>query len=149
MISLFDRSQQYIIAEATPTLSLQSDKVHAKGDALWLGATVVPKDTRVCKLVVDLPVSQSGSVGTENNSACITPDLSQDGRFKNKPFVTHEPFARFYARVPIRSSKGASIRSYCVLDDNPREGTDDATLQFLKDMAITVMAHLESARPRE
>ena len=109
----------------------------------------MPKDTRVCKLIVDLPVSRSDSVGTENNSACITPDLSQDERFKNKPFVAHEPFARFYARVHIRSSKGASIRPYCVLDNNPREGIDDATLQFLKDMAITVMAHLEWARSRE
>lgn len=150
MISLFDRSHQYIIAEATRTLSLQSDEVHARGDALWLGVTVVPKDSGVCKLVVDLPMVQSGFGGTANsNGACIIPDLSKDERFKDKDFVTQEPFARFYAGVPILSCKGASIGSYCVLDDKPRETIDDAALRFLKDMAVTVMSHLELARSRE
>lgn len=40
MISLFDREKQYVIAEATRTLSLQKDAVHAPCDDLWFGASV-------------------------------------------------------------------------------------------------------------
>lgn len=44
MISLFDRSTQYVIAEATQTLSLQNDSVHEAGDGLWMGVGEIPKD---------------------------------------------------------------------------------------------------------
>lgn len=40
MISLFDRERHYVIAEATQTLSLQEDDVHAPSDGLWFGASV-------------------------------------------------------------------------------------------------------------
>lgn len=40
MISLFDSGKQYVIAEATRTLSLQKDAVHAPCDGLWFGASV-------------------------------------------------------------------------------------------------------------
>lgn len=45
MISLFDRERQYVIAEATRTLSLQEDDVHAPGDGLWFGASVWERDS--------------------------------------------------------------------------------------------------------
>lgn len=47
MISLFDQEKQYVIAEATQTLSLLEDTVHAVSDGLWFGASVwdrVPND---------------------------------------------------------------------------------------------------------
>lgn len=149
MISLFDRAQQYIIAEATRTLSQQSDKVHDDGDALWLGTTVMPKESGICRLVVELPVALPGLTDTSGQGACIIPNLAKDERFKNKDFVLNKPYARFYCGVPIRSPTGAHIGSYCILDDSPRDDISETALLFMKDMAKTVMSHLEMARALE
>jgi hypothetical protein len=60
--------------------------------------------------------------------------------------VVGAPYSRFYAGVPIRSSNGHNIGTYCVLDDKPRDGLSSFQLNFLKDMAATVMRHLEMSR---
>jgi signal transduction histidine kinase len=150
MISLFDKSQQHIIAEATRTLSLQSDDIHEPDDEIWLGVCTLPKTGGICQLVVDLPsqYAQNDPDGIRTD-VYIIPDLSKDDRFLDKSFVTSKPFARFYAGVPIRSPKGYYIGSYCILDDHPREGVSGHALQFMKDMARTVMEHLELTRTRE
>jgi hypothetical protein len=143
IISLFSRTQQFVIAEATQTLSLQSDTVHDAGDALWLGTTVLPKESGICKLVVDM------SDDVASKGIFVVPDLAADDRFSGMSFVTNSPFARFYAGVPICTPRGAQIGSYCVMDDVPREDPGPVHCQFMKDMAITIMAHLELTRSRE
>jgi signal transduction histidine kinase/DNA-binding response OmpR family regulator len=60
--------------------------------------------------------------------------------------VEGAPHSKFYAGVPIRSPSGHSIGTYCVLDDKPRDGLSEFELCFLKDMATTVMRHLEMTR---
>jgi hypothetical protein len=150
MISLFDRAQQYIIAEATRTLSLRSDSVYENDDHLWLGCSVLAKENGICTLVIDLPVdSSSDDPNSQDCGACIIPDLSKDKRFRDRPFVTGEPFARFYVGAPIKSPRGVHIGSYCVLDDQPRKGITRTELFFLKDAANAVMAHLELTWARE
>ncbi|KAF2815954.1 uncharacterized protein BDZ99DRAFT_493882 [Mytilinidion resinicola] len=149
IISLFDRTQQFVIAEATQTLSLQSDLVHDAGDALWLGTTVLPKESGICQLVVDMPSNAPCPDDPDSRGVIVVPDLAEDDRFANMPFVVKKPFTRFYAGVPICSPKGAHIGSYCVMHDVPREDIGPEHCQFMKDMAITVMAHLELARSRE
>jgi len=150
MISLFDNTQQYIIAEATKTLSLQSDSVYEGQDALWLGTTTLPKESGICTIVADLP-STSAPLDAKNinEGIVIIQDLTKDDRFAQKDFVREKPFARFYAGVPIRSPKGYNLGSYCVIDDQPREGLTASAIQFMKDMAATVMSYLELARTRE
>jgi GAF domain-containing protein len=76
----------------------------------------------------------------------IVNDLTKDDRFKHYPFVEGAPHSKFYAGVPIRSPSGHSIGTYCVLDDKPRDGLSEFELCFLKDMATTVMRHLEMTR---
>jgi hypothetical protein len=150
MISLFDKTQQYIIAEATRTLSLRSDSVHENDDHLWIGCSILAKENGICTLVVDLPVNPSSDdPNSEDCGACIIPDLSKDERFQDRPFVTGEPFGRFYVGAPIKSPKGIHIGSYCVLDDQPRQGITRTELYFLKDAANAVMVHLELTWARE
>jgi hypothetical protein len=60
--------------------------------------------------------------------------------------VKDAPHARFYAGVPIKTSSGARIGAYCVLDDKPREGVSDDDVDFLKHMADLVMRHLNDLR---
>ncbi|KAF2491923.1 hypothetical protein BU16DRAFT_529329 [Lophium mytilinum] len=149
IISLFNRTQQFVIAEATQTLSLQSDLVHDAGDALWLGTTVLPRESGICQLVVDMPSNAPCPDDPHSLGVIVVPDLAKDERFAELPFVVNKPFTRFYAGVPICSPRGAHIGSYCVMDDVPREGIGKEHAQFMKDMAITIMAHLELARSRE
>jgi hypothetical protein len=150
MISLFDSTQQYIIAEATRTISLQSDLVLEPGDELWLGTTVLPKDVGVCRLVAALPVASETADGNYNSDIVIVPDITKDKRFESVPVIAGKPLGKFYAGVPIRSPKGYIIGCYAVVDDEPRaEGLTSATIQFMIDMATTVMSYLELARTRE
>ncbi|KAF2665991.1 hypothetical protein BT63DRAFT_46279 [Microthyrium microscopicum] len=148
MISLFDRSNQYIIAEATQTLSLQNDSIHEEGDGLWLGASTIPKDGGICKLVVNPPALLMGANTDLDGAPCVIPDLREDERFKDKPFVLCEPYSRFYAGVPIRTREGTAIGSFCALGDRPREHLSAASLQFMMDVSATIMSHLEMARAR-
>jgi hypothetical protein len=165
MISLFDTTQQYvyqspvfvklipvryIIAEATRTISLQSDQVFDSGDELFFGTTVIPKDSGLCQMVEALPVKGKTSTDDNTETSVIIPDLVRDQRTKNHAYVVNKPFARFFAAVPIRSPKGHHIGSYCVISDEPRsEGLTPACIQFLIDMSTTVMSYLELARTRE
>ncbi len=151
MISFFDRKNQYILAEATRTLSLQTDIAQQQCDELWLGATVLPKGHGICEHTVKLsPMYEMSSTGIYMEvTSQVIPDLRKDERFKDKAYVTGSPGARFYAGVPIRSPGGASIGSYCVLDDQPRDGLDASSLEFMKEMAVTVMKHLEMAKAQD
>ncbi|PSN73579.1 putative histidine kinase HHK4p [Corynespora cassiicola Philippines] len=147
LISFFDRRNCHILAEATRTLSLDSDRAEYAADRLCWGASIFPKEKSICYYTVNLPViltqpfEELGHV-----PSLVVNDLSQDDRFKNYPFVLGPPYARFYAAVPIRSPTGHSIGTYSVLDDKPRNGLSEFELSFMKDMSATIMKHLEMTR---
>ncbi|ORX95962.1 putative histidine kinase HHK4p [Clohesyomyces aquaticus] len=150
MISFFDRKNIYILAEATKTLSLQTGTSQLGEDRLAWGTTTFPRGMSICNSTVNLPLDcSSGYDDYTNVPALIIPDLSRDSRFKHQPFVTEYPHCRFYAGVPIRSPKGHAIGSYCVIDDSPRNAMPAVETDFMKDMALTVMRHLEMRRATE
>lgn len=151
MISFFDRKNIYLLAEATRTLSLQTSTGIDPEDNLWWGTSILPKDNAICDYTVRLPVEYEKQQGGNSNdiTALVINDLSLDERFKDKPYVTGKPYLRFYAGVPIRSPNGHNIGSYCVVDDKPREGISTVERAFMKDMAITVMRHLEMTKIKE
>ncbi|KAK3050508.1 hypothetical protein LTS18_012562, partial [Coniosporium uncinatum] len=61
MISFFDRERQYILAEATRTLSLQTHTAENEEDAIAWGATILPSGGGICKTTVALPFMWEGS----------------------------------------------------------------------------------------
>jgi signal transduction histidine kinase len=145
LISLIDRTNQYILAEATQTLSLQSDSVHNDQDELWFGCTTLPRSQGLCEKALEiLPSSKPRKL-----FPLIINDLTRDEQSKNQPFVTNHPSLRFYAVIPISTKSGFNIGTLCVMDDIPRQGLSDVEIRFLGDMAITIMAHLEMARVKE
>lgn len=105
----------------------------------------------ICYYTVNLTADRSGLPFESFNNvpSLVVNDLSTDRRFKLFPSVTGHPHSRFYAGVPIRSPSGHNIGTYCVLDDKPRDGLTTHQLDFLKDMAGTVMRHLEMTRATE
>ncbi|TKX26093.1 response regulator receiver domain-containing protein 2 [Elsinoe australis] len=150
MLFFFDRSNAYVLAEATRTLSLHDHDVHENGDALWLGFTIIPRGLSVCEHTVNMPVpdEQADEVSGEKNLIHVIEDLRGNTTFCDRPYVSDGPKARFYAGVPIITPSGLRIGAYCVLDDKPREGLNESDTKFMLEMAKTVMTHLETVRER-
>lgn len=151
LISFFDRKDCFILAEATRSLSLCTGEPEFVEDGLCWGSTIFPKEKSICYYTVNLGSKYSISPHTGDKAvpSLIVNDLSKDARFKNYPYVVGPPYSKFYAGVPIRSPNGHNIGTYCVLDDRPRNGLTPYELTFLKDMAGTVMRHLEMTKATE
>lgn len=110
MVFFFDTEYAYILAEATRTLSLQSDAADEIADELWLGSTKIPRGFSVCEHTVNLPSNQGSNAAASDSSIIhVINNLCEDTRFCNRPYVIGGPRARFYAGVPITTSKGLSI----------------------------------------
>lgn len=72
-------------------------------------------------------------------------DVTQDPRFSTKEYAGGG--ISFYAGVPIVSQNRFAIRVFNVTDNKPRPGgLIFPELQFMQDMASTVMDHLENIR---
>ncbi|KAJ4316732.1 hypothetical protein N0V94_005289 [Neodidymelliopsis sp. IMI 364377] len=151
LISFFDRRNCYILAEATRTTSLHTGQPEFSDDSLYWGNTIFPKERSICYYTVNLGIDRPGLPFDDFSStpSLVVNDLSNDHRFRQFSSVTGAPGSRFYAGVPIRSPSGHNIGTYCVLDDKPRDGLSNHQLDFLKDMAGTVMRHLEMTRATE
>ncbi|KAF3004768.1 hypothetical protein E8E13_001459 [Curvularia kusanoi] len=137
------------MAESTRTLSLENDAVHAPGDEIWMGHSVIPRDVACCEVTVNLPsfpITSDAADGDMRKSAFIVNDLTKHPDLCTRPYVTGYPNGRFYAGVPITTSSGVNIGAYCILDDKVRDGVSDEDLVFLRDMSQTVMTHLETVR---
>ncbi|KAF7595945.1 hypothetical protein BBP40_004091 [Aspergillus hancockii] len=149
MISLFDRHTQFILAESTRTLSLQDDRVHVEGDALWLGSSVIPKPDGICHYVCDPTQLNAGQEALSGGDfALVISDLTQDDRTKERAYVRNAPHLRFYAGVPILSRRGIAIGAFAVSDGAPRSGLSPLELRFMKETAAAVMNHLEMVRSK-
>lgn len=144
LISLFDYTYQHVLAEATPTLSLAGGHARNDRDRLRLGCCVFPKERGLCKLVSSLPSAQfADDRAVVDGSAVVVPDVREDWFQQHPQLLDLLADVRFYAAVPIISPRGFTIGAYSVWDDEPRTGgVDEDSLQFLKDMAATVMEHL-------
>lgn len=157
MISLLTKDTEFILAESTRTLSLQSDLVHNARDALWLGTTHFPrdqglaiaglnhwtktKDTRESPHEDDFYYTDGISPHWH-----IISDLRQYPQSNDVLFVRAGKNLRFYAAVPIRTTGGLVVGSYSVLDDKPRFGISADDMVFMEDIADTIMGHLVAKR---
>ncbi|KAF5866851.1 hypothetical protein ETB97_008655 [Aspergillus alliaceus] len=140
LISLFDKTTQHIVAEATPRLHLRGAECDEPSDSLWLGVRRLPRrEITMCYHAVN-------SFIEDGRDMFVATDLTHDGRFKNHPSVTGYPYNRFYVSVPIQSPDTYVIGSVAVLDDSPRDGVTDEQARFLKDLSASVMDHLLSQR---
>ncbi|KAF4227994.1 hypothetical protein CNMCM8980_010512 [Aspergillus fumigatiaffinis] len=136
LISLFDKTMQHVVAEATPDLSLRAADGRDRADALWLGVRRLPRqEVTMCYHAVKSFIEDGRDIFVAN-------DLTSDDRFKNHPSVTGHPHNRFYVSVPITSPDDYVIGSLAVLDDRPRDGVTDDQEHLLKELSATVMDHL-------
>jgi signal transduction histidine kinase len=141
IIALSTRSAEYILAESGTSLNLQQDDDEV--DRLWHGSVALLDN---CGLGMDLCKIFCGDED-EAPSYAVFEDLRDVDTFKDKRIVTNFPYLRFLACVPLRSPLyNMVIGTYIVVDDKPREGLTENEMQFMIDMGVTVMDHLEAQR---
>lgn len=75
-------------------------------------------------------------------------DTLKSDIFKDNVYVQNEPHIRFYAGAPLIDPQGHRLGSLCVIDQVPRELTDDQR-EALRILASEVMAQLVLRREKQ
>ncbi|KAG5926932.1 hypothetical protein E4U42_002808 [Claviceps africana] len=152
LISLFDTTNQYVLAEATPDLGLETECSagnSAGNDSLWLSNTAIPRTYGVCGHVLTACLRSIGDAetvkGDEALPVSIINDLAADARFAQRVLVRAQR-CRFYAAVPIRTNRGVNIGVFCVIDEEPRAGLAADEMRFMRELSKVIMGHLEARR---
>ena len=115
---------------------VDAERVFAPGSLLPLSAQEgaqqgVPRDGTVCSYVV------------YEEEAIVVGDLARDPRFASDS-VVHSLKLRFYAGVPLVDKKGNVLGCLAILDDEPRNMSDDE-LEVLSGMARQLMDDVREA----
>ncbi|KAF4338428.1 peroxide stress-activated histidine kinase mak2 [Fusarium beomiforme] len=144
LISLFNESRQYIVAEATPSTSLLSNpSVENSNDGQWLCGTHIPRADGVCHYTLCATEQYSAS---HELPVLVVQDLAKDPRFASSPYCRPRGSARFYAAVPIRSPRGINIGILCVINSTPGGDWQEKHSNVLRGLSQTIMDHLEGNR---
>ena len=69
-------------------------------------------------------------------------DAREDVRFSGNPFVTGQPYVRFYAGIPLITSDGNAIGAFCVVDSQPKK-LSERQVKSLEILSKQVMHRLE------
>ena len=75
----------------------------------------------------------------------VVPDSTKDDRFHDNPLVTNAPFVKFYAGVPLKTTRGYNIGTLCVIDHIPRNLTEEQ-IQVLGLLATQASYILETRK---
>ncbi|RMD39250.1 hypothetical protein DV735_g5878, partial [Chaetothyriales sp. CBS 134920] len=147
VITLIDSKNQYVLAEATRSLSLMDDARHADGDALWMGNSVFPRGQGIsCEALSPPPYTAKGPGEDEFTApAQVILDLAHDERFKTRAF-TGAGGIHFYAGVPMTTRLGHTIGVYSITHDQARPPLNAQELRTMVDMATIAVNHLEVTR---
>jgi PAS domain S-box-containing protein len=69
------------------------------------------------------------------DEALVIPDAQLDPRFSDDPFVTSDPYIRFYAGQALKGPKGYNIGTLFIGDYSPRQMSDE-DVQALNGLAV-------------
>ncbi|KAL5120178.1 hypothetical protein ACEQ8H_002004 [Pleosporales sp. CAS-2024a] len=134
MISLIDDQRQYILAEATPNMSVHPQTTVDTRSTLWLGSGM-------CEKILDVDLAASEPNG---NPTLVIRDLRQSAEHANRTYLK-EKSVQFYAGAPLISPSGAIIGSVAVLDAAARpHGLSQEQRHSLWDIARSIMDHLHT-----
>ncbi|KAK6716640.1 hypothetical protein SNK04_007592 [Fusarium graminearum] len=146
LVSLFDRSSQYVVAEATQSGRLVPNSLSASPDqGLWLCGTHFTRSFGVCERVIQEPAKSLKS----SPQITVINDLAEDETLCLRPYCHGWPNNRFYAGIPLTTPRGIAIGVLCVFDSQPRSGLDSTSKTILQDLSRCIMSHLEDRRISE
>lgn len=148
-ISIMTPQNQFILAEATRSVSLYSQGQCEEGDEVYLGPRVLDTVWGVCPNTIQVFTAQDDSLEVATSSVIanrecyVMNDMSAMDSFKDRPYCNGWPYMKFYAEVPIHSPSGHVIGTYCVVDNKPRDGLSKKGLGILNEISSAIMNHLE------
>lgn len=87
-------------------------------------------------------------VGVTLSEPLIVLDAKTDERFKDSPYVTGDPYVRFYAGGQIKDGAGEILGVFCVIDTEARESFPDTQLEVLRAFADEAAAVLTAPTER-
>ncbi|ETS85400.1 hypothetical protein PFICI_03425 [Pestalotiopsis fici W106-1] len=145
-ISMFDQRWQYVIAEATPRLSLSPSAKSTDRGGLLLCGTAVPRSQSICSQVVTRHLGDSLVQGAQDLSVFIVGDVLP--RLEENPYFNHWPHP-FYAAVPIQTPRGIDIGVLTVYGNQANAELDEIDVSFMQDVSRTIMEYLGAVRARE
>ena len=147
------RETEYILVEATRTMSLQSDFTADERDKSWLGTSCIARADGINDTAVDgwrkarqyreIPENDD-LYYTEGSSPhwCIVSDASSNTNFKDRPLIARAQCPRFFFSIPLRDAEGTVIGSLSMLDDKPRYGVSAHEMLFCEDLSDTIAQHV-------
>ncbi len=109
---------------------VDADHVHKPGNLVWQNRDGLARVQSMCAHVV----------GT--GEALVVPDTARDPRFARNPFLM-EKGIRFYAGAPLRGRDGHVFGALCVMDDAPRDMSEDE-VALLGEMANGLMHDMQA-----
>ena len=148
-ISLIDGRHQYIIAEATRTMSIRDPDRYSPDDAIYLGMQTLDIAFGVCSNTINVFADRTGKLAinsdniTADRTRYIIRDFQADEHYRTRPYVKGWPHMRYYAEVPLTCPRGYVIGSYCVVDNKLRDDFDEESFRILNEVSLTIMDHLE------
>ncbi|GKT71402.1 histidine kinase [Colletotrichum tofieldiae] len=146
-ISLFDEKYQYVVAEATPSLLLVPSIPH---EDLWFCGHAFPRRNGICEHTLFEADKVRGVYDDYSAElpVVVIPDLTVDARFKSKACAIGNPEQppRFYASVPVQTSKGVSIGVLSVMHPEPIATWSEPETLTLRNISRAVMSYLEGNR---
>ncbi|KAF4954193.1 hypothetical protein FSARC_12205 [Fusarium sarcochroum] len=153
MISLFDQTHQYVIAEAsstTPLIPSLGEDGHQ--EAVWHCGTAIPRSHGTCEntLCADdrVQLDQADRKPNHELSVTVVDDVTIDPAYSSKPYCRPGGAARFYAAVPIRTDRGINIGVICVIDTKPALLWEDRHSRLMRELSRAVTEHLENVSLR-
>jgi EAL domain-containing protein (putative c-di-GMP-specific phosphodiesterase class I) len=91
--------------------------------------------------LVQIPRSEAPChYAIQKDEVFVVPDMARDHRFKGS--LIERAGIRFYAGAPLVTRSGYGLGTLCVLDDKPRDISDDEK-RLLVDLAAMVMTQIE------
>ncbi|OCT49011.1 sensor histidine kinase/response regulator [Cladophialophora carrionii] len=146
VVTLLGTTKQYIIAEATKTLSLLDDAQHGEGDELWFGNSFIEREGGISADAMDPDpyTARDPDGSTFTAPALVVSDIAVHESYKTRGYAGRG--VNFYCGVPITTNHGQVIGVYTATDDKPRGSISATELRFLVDMSAIVMQHLETVR---
>jgi len=158
-ITILSSSTEYVLVEATRTMSLQSDIVADPKDESWLGTSSYARSDGINDLSLDAwrkarhlreIIQDDDHYYTEGASEHwhIISDIQSRNDLAQRAYVQRATSPRFYFAIPLRDSEGTVIGSLSILDDKPRYGVSAHDMSFCEDLGDTIALHLQSSMIR-